>query len=274
MLDASLVIPCFNRPHLVEEGLRWLSRQTHPHDRFEVLLVDDSGPENYHLNRAVFEQARVDFQLRYFTTGLPKEVYGVTVARNLGMREAASPLVIFTDDDCYCHPALIAEHVRVHAEVDRLLLTGYRSDEAAVLEQALPLALTRDKCKREYEKSLRGELGPGDFKTGNASVKKAHLLEVGGFNESMAQAHEYGYTDRELAMRLLANRMTFRVNPNAAVYVLPTDAGTQAYRDEHQAMEKARRRFKALERRFRWNRLVRRLLHPFGGGGQPREEET
>lgn len=265
MLDASLVIPCFNRPALVEEGLRWLLRQTLPHDRFEVLLVDDSGPENYHLNRGVYERAQVDFRLRYFTTGLPREVYGVTVARNIGIREAASPLVVFTDDDCFCHPALLAEHVRVHAEIDRLMLTGYRADDREVLTQPLPLTPTREKCIRELEKGQRGELGPGDFKTGNASVKRAHLLEVGGFNEDMARPHEYGYTDRELAMRLLANRMVFRVNPNAAVWVLPTDATTQAYRDEHQAKEKARRRFKWIERRFRVVNFLRGLFRPFAG---------
>lgn len=264
MLDASLVIPCFNRPHLVAEGLRWLMKQTWPHDRFEVLLVDDSGPENYHLNAAVAAQAAVDFPLRLLTTGLPKEVYGVTVARNLGMREAASPLVIYTDDDCFCHPHLIEQHILPHREVDRLMLTGYRADVEAVLSEPIPVKITREKCLKELEKSRRGELGPGDFKTGNASVKKVHLLEVGGFNESMAQKHEYGYTDRELAMRLLDQRMVFRVNPDAVVYVIPTDQATLEYREQNQVQAKARARFQAIERRWRRDRLFKRIKGFFG----------
>ncbi len=262
-LDATVVVPCFCRPHLVEEGLKWFSRQRWPHDRFEVILVDDSGPENYHLNRGVHEKARCDFDMRYFTTGLPKEVYGVTVARNIGVREARSPLIVFTDDDCFCHPNMIEEHVKWHRETDRLMLTGYRSDTADVLEAPLPIKMTREKCIREYEKSLKGTLGPGDFKTGNASVKKVHLDEIGGFNEAMAQPFEYGYTDREIAMRLLGNRMTFKVNPNAAVYVIPTDADTQAYRDKHNVTAKARERFGRIEKEYKRGRVkkwLRRIL--------------
>lgn len=256
-LDATVVVPCFCRPHLVEEGLRWFSRQTWPHDRFEVILVDDSGPENYHLNKAVYDRARCDFELRYYTTGLPKEVYGVAVARNIGIRNARSPLIIFTDDDCFCHPNMIEEHVKWHKETDRLMLTGYRSDTPDVLESPLPIRMTREKCIREYEKSLKGKLGPGDFKTGNASVKKVHLEEIGGFNEKMAQPFEYGYTDREIAMRLLENRMVFKFNPNAAVYVIATDAETRAYRELHRAAEKGRERFKKIEKEYRRERLKR-----------------
>ncbi|MDQ7781009.1 MAG: glycosyltransferase, partial [Planctomycetota bacterium] len=262
-LEASVVVPCFCRPHLVEEGLKWFARQTFPHELFEVLLIDDSGPENYHLNREVFARAKMDFGLRYFTTGLPKEVYGVTVARNIGTREARAPLIVMTDDDCFCHPNMIEEHVKWHRETDRLMLTGYRSDTPDVLEQPLPVRMTREKCIREHEKSLSGDLGPGDFKTGNASVKKRHLEEVGGFNEEMARANEYGYTDRELAMRLLANRMIFKINPNAAVYVIPTDAATAAHREEHRAADKARERFQAIEKRFKRGRLLDWLLRPF-----------
>lgn len=268
MLDASLVIPCFNRPHLVEEGLRWLMKQTWPHDRFEVILVDDSGPENYHLNRAVVDRMQVDFPLSLFTTGLPKDVYGVTVARNIGMREAQSPLVVYTDDDCFCHPHLIEQHILPHRETDRLMLTGYRADEESALHEPIPMKLTREKCIREFEKSQRGELGPGDFKTGNASVKRAHLLEVGGFNESMAKQHEYGYTDRELAMRLLDNRMTFRVNPNAVVYVIPTDQATLEYRERHQVQAKARARFQEIERTWKRGKLVKRIKSFFGFGAE------
>lgn len=266
-LDASVVVPTFCRPGVLAECLGWLSRQTHPLDRFEVLVVDDSGPENYAPNRELCGPTRWRFPLRYFTTGLPKEVYGVTVARNVGIREAASPLVLFTDDDCYPHPGWVSEHVRVHAGADRLALTGYRADDPAVLASPLPIQVTREKCIEEMRRSERGEMGAGDFKTGNASVKRAHLLELGGFNESMAQAGEYGYTDKELGMRLLANRMTLRFHPDAAVYVVPPDPETVRARKEGGAQERARRRWRAIRRSFRRRRLVARLLSIFGWKG-------
>jgi len=154
---------------------------------------------------------------------------------------------------------MIEQHVLPHRESDRLMLTGYRADTEEVLHEPIPVKLTREKCAREFAKSRKGELGPGDFKTGNASVKKAHLLEVGGFNEAMARPYEYGYTDRELAMRLLDNRMTFRVNPDAVVYVIPTDQATLEYREKHGVQEKARTRFQTIERDWKRRRFFNRI---------------
>jgi glycosyltransferase involved in cell wall biosynthesis len=260
MPDISLVMPAFRRPGLLRQGLDWLARQTLAHDRFEVLVVDDSGPGNYAPQEEVVRAARADFAVRYFTTGLPGDVYGVAVARNIGIRMAAAPVIAFTDDDCLCHPSFLEEHLRVHREADRVLVTGYRAADAAVLTKPLPLALEREKCRREFDRIRAGRGGPGDFKTGNASVKKIHLEEVGLFNEELANRDEYGYTDRELAMRLLAAGLEMRMNPDAAVWVIPPEAEVAARRAATGAKEKARRRFKRIQRRLRWKMFQRRVL--------------
>ena len=42
-MDASIVIAAYNRKDLLEACLRCLDAQTHPADRFEVIVVDDGS---------------------------------------------------------------------------------------------------------------------------------------------------------------------------------------------------------------------------------------
>ena len=255
-LDAAVVVALFNRLDAALRLLDTLAKQTHPADRFEVVFTNDSGPEGYTPYRQAFAARRWPFRFRYFETGLPRDVYGVTVAENLGARLADAPLIMTLGDDSLPHPKWIEVHVAEQAKEDRLLLTGNRDDRIEVLDQPLPIAVTREKCVHELEKSRAGKLGAGDFKTGNASVKRKHLEAVGWFNEALAQAGAYGYTDRELGMRLMAYGMTFRFTPDAVVYHPPADPPQEAdfaYKREA-AQAAGRKNFHRVRRAFGWAR--------------------
>jgi GT2 family glycosyltransferase len=262
-LDAAVVMATFNRPEVLRRCLESLNRQSYPANRFEVIVVDDSGPANYQANVELIRQINTRYRLRYYQTGLPEEDYGVTVATNLGIRLAEAPLIIFTGDDCQAHPGFVEAHVRHHHKIQRLMLIGYRSEDPEVLTQPLPIKMTREKCIREYEKSEQGKLGPGDFKTGNASVKKEHLMQVGLFNEQFARPGEYGYTDRELGLRLLASGLLFKFTPHAVIYHPPAQKADD-YERKLKARELSHRRFKKIQARLRRKLLLRRLLKPLG----------
>lgn len=273
--DATLVIPCFRRPDLLRRAFSALERQTHPHDRFEVICVDDSGPEAYGPQRELCREtaSRVDFRLRYFTTGLPADVYGVTVARNIGARMGEGLLTVNVDDNCVCHPTMIEQHVRAHQSNNRLVTVGYRSETADVLDQPLPIRVVREKCRREVEKSSRGELGAGDFKNENCAVRRVHLESIGWFDERFAQRGEHGYTDRECGMRLLAQGLEFRALPDAAVWSAPdavADGPEAAARAERRAaaQERAHERFKRAQRVF-WNAQWKSRVLGVAGLGAP-----
>lgn len=261
--ETTLLIPLFNRPETLRTALEWLTKQTYPPDRFEVFLVDDSGPDNYHHQKKIVNHIPTEFTIRYLSTGLPQEVNGVTVARNIGIRQAASPLIIFMDDDVIPHPNFIEEHIKSHEEIDRLILIGYKDENREVLSQPLPIEVRTKRGLRELKKSKLGTLGAGNFSTCNASVKKRHLEEVGLFDESFAQPNEYGYEDREIGQRLLVNNMTFRFTARAVVYYLPKEEDEIAMREVLNMREKAHQRFKTIQGRFKRTQTVKRLLSIF-----------
>lgn len=226
-------------------------------------MIDDSGPENYHHQKEILDGTPRSFSLKYLTTGLPKEVNGVTVARNMGIRQARSPLIIFMDDDVIPHPNFIEEHIKSHQEIERLMLIGYKAESREVLSQALPVEVTTWRGLKELEKDRKGTLGAGNFSTCNASVKRAHLEEVGLFDESFAQPYEYGYEDRELGQRLLAHQLAFRFNPRAIVYMLPKTKAELASREIFQMADKAHRRFKKIQRRFKIRQMLKSITRIF-----------
>lgn len=265
-LKASLLIPLFNRPEKLQAILEYLQKQTYPADYFEVILVDDSGPENYSRQKEITDQAKTRFMFKYFTTGLSKEVNGVTVARNIGIRQATSPLIIFMDDDCFPHPNLIEEHVKTHNKIERLILIGYKTESIEVLDQSLPIEIRTHLGRRESEKDRQGIISARNFSTSNASVKRCHLEEIGLFNESFAQPNEYGYEDCEIGERLLANNMVFKFNPHAVVYLIPKQKEEIDHRQALQMRVKAHRRFKRIQRKLKIKRVIKRFIKIFPHG--------
>ncbi|MBU6435334.1 MAG: glycosyltransferase family 2 protein, partial [Nitrospirae bacterium] len=89
----SIVIPTYNRPEQLSVCLRACSRLDYPHDRFEVIVVDDGG---------VTPLDEVANQFRDLLTLklLRQENAGPATARNRGAFEAAGEFLLFTDDDC------------------------------------------------------------------------------------------------------------------------------------------------------------------------------
>ena len=95
MPEASVIVPTRARARYLRAALESLLFQDAGADRYEVVVVDD-GPDEE--TRAVTEQAagRSDVAVRYVVRdGVP----GLNSARNTGIAAAASPFVVFVDDD-------------------------------------------------------------------------------------------------------------------------------------------------------------------------------
>lgn len=223
-LFLTLVVPLFNRPKTLSRILDALEAQTLPAGRFEAVFVDDSGPESYPNQKAVLDARRTSYGRTLLTTGLPRNVNGVSVARNLAIRAAKGDVIVFMDDDCVPHPAMLKEHAAAHAAEPRLMAVGNRGSDESWLTKKLPLPPGTRKCAREAEASAQGTLGSGDFITSNASARKADLLKAGLFDESFAKAGEYGFEDRELGERLLRMGLTFRFLVDAFIWNAPKES--------------------------------------------------
>lgn len=90
-LTVGVIIPTRNRAELLHNSLEALARQARAPD--EVIVVDNGSTDN---TKQVVEQYSGRLPIRYFYEPIP----GAGQARNLGIRNATSDVLAFTDDDC------------------------------------------------------------------------------------------------------------------------------------------------------------------------------
>lgn len=145
-LDASLVIPTYNKKEFLELTLASLVNQTYPHENFEVILADDGSTDGTH---ELFSEnlTRFPLQLVY----VKQKNKGRAAARNAGILKAQAETIVFIDDDQIIPPQFIENHLRLHQQHQNLVIAGYRSHvfsfaPSALVHQAI-LAYLRELSK-------------------------------------------------------------------------------------------------------------------------------
>lgn len=179
-LLCSVVIPVHNRRDLLRGVLEGLCVQSVPVDAFEVLVCDDGGEED-------LEDVTRDFALSLpHLRLLRQQNRGPASARNLGIREATSAVVLFLDSD-----VLPGESV-IEALVDALNTHPDWQGAEARLEPTGG----RDTVCWDGPRSPAG----GHYHTAGVAYRKAVLLRVGGMDENFTRA---ACEDVELAVRVM-----------------------------------------------------------------------
>ena len=199
VLTISVVVPTYNRVARLRHVIGALEQQQYPKDAYEVIVVSDGSSDGTH---AYLEALRSTVRLRWFSQGNR----GPAAARNAAIDKAVGELIVFIDDDVVPEAGLLAEHVRAHHEAGREvvvlgpLLTpeGFAMAPWGRWEQEMLM--------KQYRAMMRGDWQPTarQFYTGNASLRRSHILAVGGFDENFRRAE-----DVELAYRLVVQGLRF-----------------------------------------------------------------
>lgn len=114
----SVIIPTYNRAHLIGETLRCVLAQTCPD--FEILLIDDASTDP---TEAVVK-AMADPRIRYIKNAFNLER---SASRNKGIENAKGSYICFCDSDDHWvpgHLALIKQTLENHAFQDAFYFTG------------------------------------------------------------------------------------------------------------------------------------------------------
>jgi len=158
----SIIIPTYNRAHLIERSIRSILNQTY--EDFELLIVDDGSTDN---TKEVVEGI-VDARIRYISCATNG---GAAKARNVGIAEAKYDYIAFQDSDDEWHPDKLEKQMKVMetASPDTGLVyceyhyNGLNGMEDICPDQKIPLEQKRGKyipavVGRKYDRNT-GHVG-------------------------------------------------------------------------------------------------------------------
>jgi glycosyltransferase involved in cell wall biosynthesis len=202
----SVVIPTYNRVTRLRHVITALEQQAYPSDAYEVIVISDGSTDG---TDAYLEALRSTIQLRWFA----QANRGPAAARNAGLQKAGGEFIVFIDDDVVPEPQLLKEHARSHHEAgkDVVVLGPLLTPEG--FEMAPWVRWEQEMLMKQYRAMLRGDWSATarQFYTGNASLRRSHIMGAGGFDEGFRRAE-----DVELAYRLADKGLDFVFNMQAA----------------------------------------------------------
>jgi len=210
----SVVIPTLNRSRVLAQTIDRIENQTIPRDEYEVIIVDNASTDD--TQAVLAEKSATYSNLRSLFQNKP----GAAATRNTGLREAASDIILFIDNDILAEPDLIEQHLKYHSLNPNSSIIG--NVNAPWNEKTDPFL--RYLHHRRIYNPYTITSGPMDFScyhTGNVSTRRSVLLDVGGFNEDF---FIYGMEDIELGYRLeqAGCRMVNGEGARAVHYYFPT----------------------------------------------------
>jgi glycosyltransferase involved in cell wall biosynthesis len=187
----SVVIGTYNLMHKLSLVLESFNYQTFPFEDFEVIIVDSNsndGTKDFVSN----------FQSLYTLKFISKTNKGKASARNLGIQEATSQLIIITDADMIADSNFLAEHYYIQKKYNFSVLvegkTWVLKEEKLPVTQYLRRPYITHKVKNEQK------LGFYYCLTGNLSFPKRFYLKYGGFDEKFKN---YGWEDIAFGYQLI-----------------------------------------------------------------------
>jgi glycosyltransferase involved in cell wall biosynthesis len=200
----SIIIPTYNRPKQLTACLLSLGRLEYPHDRFEVIVVDDGSDKS--LDHVI---ARVDIQLDIKL--IRQNNAGPAAARNKGAEHAKGIFLAFTDDDCQPCPDWL-QVLTKHCARNSCHLVGGSTINS--LPHNLFSTASQDLVSYLYQ-YYNGQNSNMTFFASNNIVIPARCFRIiGGFNTSFPLA---AGEDREFCDRWLHNGFHTVYAPEAVV---------------------------------------------------------
>jgi len=196
MIEASIIIPTYNRKNILKKCLEALFNQSYPKDKYEIILVDDGSTDKTNeMIASLCPPCRLNYIRNKKRLGQPK-------SRNRGIKAAKGNYIIFTDSDIIVVPEFIRQHLKFHKIYKDTIING----------ELIYISSLDEAGKKK--KSI-WDMSFSSFNTANVSVKKESLIKVGGFDEEFLP---YGWEDKELGYRLKKMGLKNKKNPKALGY--------------------------------------------------------
>jgi glycosyltransferase involved in cell wall biosynthesis len=208
----TVVIPTYNRAEVLAKVLEAYLAQSSPALIHELIVVDDGSTDDTESMVGHFIR-RSPFPIRYFRQ--PNS--GPAAARNLGIRESRSSVVLFTDSDIIPERDLVRQHLEWHQSNPALTAAVLGHVDWSQEIQTTPFMrwFGEEKVFAFDRVRKMGDVTFHFFYTCNVSLKTEFLGTCGQFDEDFKCA---AYEDIELGFRLHKQGLKLLYNPAAIGY--------------------------------------------------------
>lgn len=174
----SIIIPTFNRAHVIQKAIDSVLQQTFLD--FELMIVDDGSED---MTEGIINTI-TDERLKYFK----RENQGVCAARNFGAEKAAGEYLVFLDsDDLLTNDAIKNFHNQIVFQRNDIIFSDLElhdliSKKTSIISSRYPYG---------------NKQSNGFFMSGTFAISKSLFLKVGGYDPLI----KYG-ENTELKLRL------------------------------------------------------------------------
>jgi len=176
----SVILPTYNREHLIRRAIRSVLDQTY--DNLEVIVVDDCSTD---ATRKVVEEFS-DSRIRYL---LHERRRGASAARNTGIRAALGDYIAFQDSDDEWIPDKLERQISVLEHATRRIGVVYTAfwRFRNGRKERIPKSTIRTKSGRIHAALLRRNF----VTTQSALVRKECIQKTGLFDESLKRFQDW-----------------------------------------------------------------------------------
>ncbi|MCW7466534.1 glycosyltransferase [Leptospira levettii] len=209
----SIVIPTYNRQHLIERAVQSVFRQTYPH--WELHIIDDGSTDNTwsfllanlpSWKRQIQSFGRNNKSIQIHQT----EHRGVSHARNFGIGKSVGEWISLLDSDDEWYPEKLTKQIEFHHEHPEILF----SQTKEVWNKKGNLLEPKGKYQKRSGDFLKESLEICMVTCSSFMAHKKTWESVGNFREEMKTCEDYDLWNRILLKQypigLLAENLLVR----------------------------------------------------------------
>jgi glycosyltransferase involved in cell wall biosynthesis len=171
----SVIIPCYNHAHFLEESLSSLIRQSY-HD-WEAIIVNDGSTDN--TEEVAYKWCKIDSRIKFISITNS----GLSTARNKGIEFSSGEFIALLDaDDKYAsnHLELISKSFKTDADI---VFTGYTYFSGNTVENHDVNLCTETNFSQIVYHNLVPPVA--------VAFKRSLLLQSGNFDSSLKSAEDW-----------------------------------------------------------------------------------
>jgi glycosyltransferase involved in cell wall biosynthesis len=196
----SVIIPAYNAAATLEPCIRSVLAQDYPSSLVEFIVVDNGSTDGTNAILSRYKDQVI---------ALTEPRRGAAAARNLGVRQASSEFVAFTDADCETAPSWLRSLIETATEDRGAAFIG---GPVKAHDAAHPIELFGERLF-DHQAALERQRFPYAI-TGNVLIRRDFLLRIGLFDARLLRGH-----DTELSYRaLFEHQARFAYSPKAVIY--------------------------------------------------------